>query len=107
MNHKKSLLSDSLQTGLSFVVAKGEGCERGMDWEFGINRCKIVYTEWVNIKVLLHSTGNYIQYLQVNHNGKEYKKEHMCLFIYVCVCVTESLCCKQKLTRCCKLTVLQ
>ena len=68
-----------------------------MDWEFGINRCKVVYTEWVNIKVLLQSTGKYIQYLQVNHNAKEYKKEHMCLFIYVCVCVcvTESLCCKQ------------
>ena len=26
------------------------------------------------LKVLLYSTGNYIQYLVINHNGKEYKK---------------------------------
>ena len=46
--------------------------------------------EWINNKVLLYSTGNYIQYPEINHNGKEYKKE----YIYICVCVyiTESLC---------------
>ena len=31
-----------------------------MDWEFGISRCKLVYTEWIN-KFLLYSTGSYIQ----------------------------------------------
>ena len=30
--------------------------------------------EWKNNKVLLHSTGNYIQYPVINHNGKEYKE---------------------------------
>ena len=30
--------------------------------------------EWINNKVLLYGTGNYIQYLVVNHDGKEYKK---------------------------------
>ena len=30
---------------------KGGG--RGMDWEFGIRRCKIVYIGWINNKVLL------------------------------------------------------
>ena len=34
----------------------------GMDWEFGISRCKLVYIEWVNNKFLLYSPGNYIQY---------------------------------------------
>ena len=27
-------------------------------------------------KLLLYSTGNYIQCLVINHNGKEYKKEY-------------------------------
>ena len=48
---------------------------RGMDWEFGISRCKLLYIEWINNKVLLCSTGNYIQYPVINHNGKEYEKE--------------------------------
>ena len=48
---------------------KGKG---GMDWEFGISRCKLVYIRWINNKVLLYSTGNYIQYPAINSNGKEY-----------------------------------
>ena len=65
-------------------------------------------------KLLLYSTGDYIQYSVINCNEKEYAKE--CVHIYVCVCVcvcvciiymrvyiyvciiTETLCCKQKLT---------
>ena len=53
------------------VVAKGE-----LVWEFGISRCKLSYIEWINNKVLLYSTGNYIQYPVINHNGKEKKKHH-------------------------------
>ena len=45
-----------------------------MDWEFGISRCKLLYIEWINNKVLLYSTGYYIQYPVINHNGKELKK---------------------------------
>ena len=66
---------------------KGEG--GGMDWEFGISRCKLLYREWINNKVLLHRTGNYIQYPVTNHNGKEYEKERIDIYI----CVTESLRC--------------
>ena len=58
------------------MVAKGDGeVGGGKDWEFGINRCKLVYIGWINNKVLLYSTGNYIQYPVINHNGKEYEKE--------------------------------
>ena len=56
------------------VVAKGEGFGGGMEWEVGISRCKLLHIEWINNKVLLYSTENYIQYLMKNHNGKEYKK---------------------------------
>ena len=34
-----------------------------------------VYTEWINKKVSLYSTVNYLQYPVINHNGKEYEKE--------------------------------
>ena len=57
------------------VVAKGEGVEGGKDWEFGISRCKLLYIEWINNKDLLYSTGSYIQYPVINHNGKESEKE--------------------------------
>ena len=33
-------------------------------------KCKLSQSEWINDKVLLDSTGNYIQYLEINHNGK-------------------------------------
>ena len=65
------------------VVAKGVWGRGWMDWEFGVSRCKPVCIEWINNKVPLHSTGNYIQYLVINHNGKESKKEY----------ISESLCC--------------
>ena len=41
--------------------------------EVAISRCKLVYTGWINNKVLSYSTGNYIQYPVINHNGKEYE----------------------------------
>ena len=34
-------------------------------------------------KVLLHSTGVYSQEPLTNHNGKEYKEEHMCVCVYI------------------------
>ena len=43
----------------------------------------------MNDKVLLYSTGNYIQYPVKSHNGKEYDTVCVC----VCICKTESLCC--------------
>ena len=57
-----------------------------MEWEIGVGRCKLLHLEWTNNKVLLYSTGNYIQSPGINHNGKEYKKN-------VYMCVTESLSC--------------
>ena len=43
-------------------------------WEFGVSRCKVLYTGWIN-KVPVQSTENYIQYPVINHNKKEYEKE--------------------------------
>ena len=38
-----------------------------------------------NNKVLLYTSGNYIKYPIINHNGKNFKKN-------VYICITESLC---------------
>ena len=43
-----------------------------MDEKFGISRYKLQYK--INDKVLLCSTGNYIQYSIINCNGKESEK---------------------------------
>ena len=61
------------------MVAKGEGAGGAKCQEFGISRCKLLYTEWINNKVLLYSTGNYIQYPVINPNGKGYEKE--CIYV--------------------------
>ena len=58
------------------MVAKGEGGGRGKGWEFGFSRCKQLYIGWINNKVLLYSTGNYIQYPVINHNEEEYEEEY-------------------------------
>ena len=42
------------------VVAKGERGRSGMDWELGVSKCKLLYLKWINNKVILYSTGNYI-----------------------------------------------
>ena len=62
------------------MVAKEEGVEGGMEWEVGVSRCKPLYIEWINNKVLLYSTENYMQYPMINHNGKEYFKKE-CIYV--------------------------
>ena len=54
-----------------FVVANGEGGGSGMDWEFVVNRCKLLHLEWVSNEILLYSTGNYIESLVMEHDGGE------------------------------------
>ena len=36
---------------------QGRQAMRGMNWEFGVGRYKLLRTEWIN--KVLHSTGNY------------------------------------------------
>ena len=75
-------------------LPRGRWDEGGMDWEFGVSRCKLLCIEWIKNKVLLYSTGNYIQYPVINHNRKEYEKECVCVYIYTHthIYITESLC---------------
>ena len=88
------------QTENRHVIAKAGG-RGGMDLEFGISRCKLLYIEWINNKVLLCSTGNYIQYPVINHNVKECEKR---IYIYIKL---SHFAVQQKLTQHCKSTILQ
>jgi len=46
--------------------------EEGPDWEFGVSRCKLLHSKWINNRVLSYSTENYIQPSGIKNNGKEY-----------------------------------
>ena len=63
------------------MVAKGE-------WE-GVGRCKLLHLEWISNGVLLYRTGNYIQSLGIDGDGRYYDKKNVyhSIYIYVCVCV--------------------
>ena len=39
---------------------QGGGRWGGMDFEFGLSSCKLLYTKQINNKVLLYNTGDYI-----------------------------------------------
>ena len=69
-------------------LPRGRGGGGGTEWKLGESGCKFLRARWVNIKVLVFSTEIYIQHPGINCNGKEYKKE----YIYMYICITESLC---------------
>ena len=52
------------------VAVKGEGFGGGMEWEVGVSRYILLYIKWISNKVLLYSTGKYIQYPMIKHSGK-------------------------------------
>ena len=49
--------TDSQTQRTDFWLPKVRGSGGGMDWEFGISRCKLLYIEWINNKVLLYTQG--------------------------------------------------
>ena len=73
------------------MVAKGDGGERGRGWELGISRCKLLHLEWISNEVLLHSTGNLIQSLGIEHEGRYYRKGNLS------ICLSGSLFCTAEL----------
>ena len=65
------------------VVAKGEGLRGGMEWEVGVNRCKLFYVEQINNMVPqytadrghTYSTEDYLQYPMIKHCRKRIFKK--------------------------------
>ena len=62
------------------------GCQGGggQVLKSGTSRYKLLYIGWINNKVLVYSTGNYIQYLVINHNGKNIKQSSLCSTVGPC-----------------------
>ena len=89
--------TDSLTCG-----CQGGGRRSGMDWEFGVSRCKLLHLEWISKEVLLYSTGNSIQSPGIDHDGKEYKKNNVYIYVYMHMFITVL----QKLAQHYKSTVL-
>ena len=56
------------------TIFKEEGVGGNEMGVLGLAGFKLLYIPWINNKVLQYSTGNYIQYLIINHNKKEYEK---------------------------------
>jgi len=63
----------------SWLLKRGQG---GIDWEFGVSGYRLLHMEGINNKIL-DSTGNYIQYPEIYHNGKEYKKVCICVYNWI------------------------
>ena len=75
MGSSKRVVSQTQRHREQTCGCQGGGGWGGMDWEFGISRCKLLHLEWINQKVLLYNTGNCIQSPGINHDGKECIKE--------------------------------
>lgn len=72
------------------VVANGKG--RGRVSQSGIGRCNLWRWEWIRDKVLLTSTGNYIEYPAGNHTARNSKNVYMLITEERGVCVCVSVC---------------
>ena len=75
--YKTETDSQTQKTNLWLPKGKGEGRVRLEAWEQQIQTT--IYK--INNKDLLYSTGNYIQYLAINRNGKESEKEYICIYV--------------------------
>ena len=65
----------------------------GIDWEFRVSRCKLLNLDCISNEILLYCTGNYIQSLVMEHDGRYYEKKN------VYICITGSLCCSAEMDR--------
>ena len=70
-----------------------------MNWNLGVSRCKLVHLEWISNEVLPYSTGNYIQSLGIEHDGRQEEEKNIYTYIYIYIYMymyiymTVSLCC--------------
>ena len=78
------------------VIAGGGRCREEWIGSLGSADVNSYSSEWINSKVLLFNTGNYIQYPVINHSGKENGKKCICTYTYI----SESLYCTAEIQQC-------
>ena len=54
-----------------------------MDWELGVNRCKMLPSGWVSNGILLCHAGNYVWSLMMEHDNVRKN-----MYTYMCNCIT-------------------
>ena len=53
------------------VVSRGDaGGSRMWDGKFGVGKCKLLHLEWISNEIQLYHTGNDIQSLGIEHDGR-------------------------------------
>ena len=57
-----------MEKRLVFAGVGVVGRRKRMDWEFGVGRCKPLHLEQMGNGVLLHSIGNCVQSLGLEHD---------------------------------------
>ena len=67
MNLSKKQKQTQTEKGL---FAKGQGRGNEMDWELGVSGFKLLHLEQINSKVLMCSTGIYIESHGIDNDGK-------------------------------------
>ena len=72
--NKAPFITDGRIGFLSYLQKEHWGCGGGKGWEFGVSRYQLLHLGWINNMVLLCAIGNYLQYPEINHNGKNIKK---------------------------------
>ena len=64
------------------MVANGAGRGGGMEWEFGVSKCKLLHIEMYGQgPTVQHKELYSLAWDKLNHNGKEH------IYIHMCVCV--------------------
>ena len=59
-------LKQTHRHGEQICGCQGEEGGNGMNWDLGVSRCKLLHLDGV----LLYVTGNYIQSLVIEHDGR-------------------------------------
>ena len=80
LTHTHETETDSQIQQRDLWLSRGRRGGEGMDCDFEVSRWKLLQIECISTKILLYSTGKYIQYPGIHYNGKEYKKE--CVYMY-------------------------
>ena len=76
--------TDSRTWRTDFLLPTGRGRE-GVDWEFGVSKCKLSHLEWVSNEGLLYSTGNYIYPVTCDRQNiiEDSKRKRMCIYVWL------------------------
>ena len=53
-----------------------------MEWKFEVSRCQLLHLEQIYHGVLLYITGNYIQSVVMEHDGRQYEKKKVYMYTH-------------------------